>query len=207
MSTVPMRETRFDPVTAGLPIFRRLLDAAARPGAVVELDEAPLVVEPPGLAFACLLLLTALDRDVSVHVAGPGAESVTEYLRFNTGARSAPAETADFVLITGRTSGGQISRVNGGRGGEAGTGATVVYAPRTVSPAPIGGGVKLAVAAPNVSGVRRLHVVGIDQDELVRLQALGWGPLGVDVWLAAGDGSLAVIPRSSLWMWEPAQRR
>jgi phosphonate C-P lyase system protein PhnH len=204
MSTVPMRETRFDPVLAGLPVFRRLLDAADRPGAVVELDEVPLVIEPPGLTSACLLLLTALDRDVSFHVAGPAAERITEYLRFNSGARSAPPEVADFVLITGATSGGQVSRVNCGRGGEPGTGATVVYAPRTISAAPIAGGVKLAVAAPNLSGVRCLHVVGIDQDELVGLQAVGWGPLGIDVWLAAADGSLAVIPRACLWMWEPA---
>jgi hypothetical protein len=62
--------------------------------------------------------------------------------------------------------------------------------------------VQLAVAAPNLSGVRRLHVVGIEYGELDRLHALGWGPLGVEVWLAAADGSLAVIPRSSLWMWE-----
>jgi phosphonate C-P lyase system protein PhnH len=202
MSTVPLRETRFDPITAGLPVFRRLLEAAACPGSVVALHDVRLAVEPPGLASACLLLLTVLDRDLTFHVTGLGARSVTEYLRFNTGARSAPPEVADFVLVSGSTSGGQVARVNSGRGGEPGTGATVVYAPRVISAAPIGGGVKLAVAAPNLSGVRRLYVAGIDDSELMWLHALGWGPLAVDVWLAGADGALAVISRSSLWMWE-----
>jgi phosphonate C-P lyase system protein PhnH len=202
MSIAPIRETGFDPMTAGQTVYRRLLKASAHPGTIVELDDVGLAIEPTALGSACLLLLSVLDRELSFHVLGFGAESVSEYLRFNTGARSAAPEVADFVLVTGLATSGEIRRVNRGRGGPLGTGATVVYSARRISPTPIPGAMKLVVATPNLSGVRRLHVDGIDRDDLYELQALGWGSLGVDIWLTAADGGLAVIPRSSIWTWE-----
>jgi phosphonate C-P lyase system protein PhnH len=202
MSVAPLRETQFDPVVAGQGVVRRLLDATANAGTVVALNGADLVVRPPRLAGACALLLAVLDNDVSVRVLGPDADAVGEYLRFNTGARSAPLDTVDFVLVTGRTSDGQISRVAGGRRRPLDMGPTLVYAPDALRPVPFEGSVTLAVAGPRVGGIRRLHVSGIDREELGRVHALGHASPGIEVWLVSAERTIAVIPRSSIWICE-----
>jgi phosphonate C-P lyase system protein PhnH len=201
MSVSPLRETRFDPVVAGQTVVRRLLEATAQPGSVVALGGADLVVRPPRLAGACALLLAVLDNDVSVRVIGPEADAIGEYLRFNTGARSAPLETVDFVLVTGQTSSGQISRVRGNRRAPCPR-PTLVYAPEAIRPKSFPGALTLALAGPAVAGVRRLHVGGLERDELHRLHALGHSSPGVDVWLVSAERAVAVIPRSAIWICE-----
>lgn len=204
MGVAPLRETKFDPVVAGQTVVRRLLEATAHPGSVVALGGADLVVRPSGLAGACALLLAVLDNDVSVRVLGPDAEAIGEYLRFNTGARSAPFDTVDFVLVTGRTSDGQISRVTGNRRAPC-TRPTLVYAPAAVRSKPFPGAVTLALAGPAVAGVRRLHVAGLDREELDRLHVLGHSSPGIDVWLVSAERTVAVIPRSSVWICEDSE--
>jgi alpha-D-ribose 1-methylphosphonate 5-triphosphate synthase subunit PhnH len=201
MGVAPLRETRFDPVVAGQSVVRRLLDATANAGTVVGLNGADLVVRPSRLAGACALLLAVLDNDVSVRVLGPDADAIGEYLRFNTGARSAPVEMADFVLVTGRTSDGQISRVIGRRR-HLDIGPTLVYAPDALRPVAFPDSVTLAVAGPRVGGIRRLHVAGIDREELGRVHALGHASTGIEVWLVSAERTIAVIPRSSIWICE-----
>lgn len=201
MGVAPLRETRFDPVVAGQSVVRRLLEATANAGTVVALNGADLVVRPSRLAGACALLLAVLDNDVSVRVLGTDADTIGEYLRFNTGARSGPLEAVDFVLVTGRTSDGQISRVPGRRR-HPDIGPTLVYAPDALRPAPFEGSVTLAVAGPRVGGIRRLHVGGLDREELARVHALGHASTGIEVWLVSAERTIAVIPRSSIWICE-----
>src|SRR5262245_42136768 len=201
MGVAPLRETRFDPVVAGQSVVRRLLDATANAGTVVALNGADLVVRPSRLAGACALLLAVLDNDVSVRVLGPEADAVGEYLRFNTGAKSAPLETADFVLVTGRTSQGQISRA-ARRRGHLGIGTPLVCAPDALRPVPFPGAATLAVAGARVGGVHRLHVAGIDREELGRVHALGHSSAGIEVWLVSAERTIAVIPRSAIWICE-----
>ncbi len=98
VNTGPLRETRFDPVLGSQAVFRRLLTATARPGTVVSLGDFPLSIRMRGLWPACGLLLTVLDMEVTLHVVGPHATEVAGYLCFNTGARFAPVDEADFVL-------------------------------------------------------------------------------------------------------------
>lgn len=199
MSVAPLRETGFDAVVAGHCLFRRLLEATANPGAVVDLDSPTLVIQPARLAGACALLLAVLDDDVSLRVLGPQAEAIGEYLRFNTGARSAPVEAADYLLVTGATSAGQLHHV---RNRSRPAGVTLVYAPEALSPTPIPGAASLALAGATVSSVGRLYVAGIDHEEIDRLHALAHTPPGVDLWLASGRRALAVIPRSTIWIRE-----
>jgi phosphonate C-P lyase system protein PhnH len=201
MGVAPLRETRFDPVVAGQSVVRRLLEATANAGSVVALNGADLVVRPSRLAGACALLLAVLDNDVSVRVLGPDADTVGEYLRFNTGARSGPLDAVDFVLVTGRTSDGQISRVTGRRR-HLDPGPTVVYAPDALRSAAFEGSVTLAVAGPKVGGIRRLHVSGLEREELAQAHALAHASTGIDVWLVSAERTIAVIPRSSIWICE-----
>jgi phosphonate C-P lyase system protein PhnH len=151
------------------------------------------------LRLACATLLALLDPEVSLHVLGAGAGDVSEYLRFNTGVRSAALEEADFVLVTGSDSCGRISRVRRGSLAAPHESATIVYAPETLTASFEDPGVSLFLTGPGVKGEARLVVTGIAPEELDRLRTLADFPLGVDIWFASADCCLAVIPRSSRW--------
>jgi alpha-D-ribose 1-methylphosphonate 5-triphosphate synthase subunit PhnH len=193
MAVAELRETRFDPIFAGQALFRRLLQATACPGLVVPLGEITLALPPPGLRPACALLLAVMDREATFHVLGPGAERLREYLRFNTGAHVAHLDAADFVLVTApgsRWAGARRLTPEVPR-----EGATVVCAPASVSNALARTDVSLRLQGPEGVGETRLAVHGLSGSDLVPLVGRADLLIRVDLWLAAADGCLAVIPR------------
>lgn len=145
MQMARLRETGFDPVFTSQAVFRRILQATARPGTIMSLGEVPLTIPPRNLRPACTLLLALLDPEVGLHVLGPGADEIAEYLRFNTDARRAPLEEADFVLVAGPDSDGRIGRVKRGSLLVPHEGATIVYTVETLG----------AVPGPRTVGSRR----------------------------------------------------
>jgi alpha-D-ribose 1-methylphosphonate 5-triphosphate synthase subunit PhnH len=195
MALAELRETRFDPLFAGQALFRRLLEATARPGLVVPLGEITLAVPSPRLRPACALLLAVMDREVTFHVLGPGTERLREYLRFNTGAHVNDLDAADFVLVT--APGQRWDRVRRGTLEAPHEGATVVCAPTSVASAPAIADVTLRLQGPGIVGETRLSIQGLHGADLAPLVTRRDFPMGVDVWLAAADGCLAVIPRST----------
>jgi phosphonate C-P lyase system protein PhnH len=200
MSAAPVRETLFDPLLTGAVVVRRLRDAAARPGTRLAVGDVALTVEPRRLRPACALLLAVLDADVTLRVVGPHADEIGEYLRFNSGSRSARIEEADFVLVTGPHSGGAVSRAKRGRREGPDAGATIVYAPEALlSAGTAPGDVVLRVASLAPPAVQTLTVRGVAAEELQRLAALAEPPRGVDAWLAAADGAIVVLPRAAAW--------
>jgi len=199
VSIAALHEATFDPVFDGQALFRQLLEATARPGRVLRLAAPRLAVPPPRLGPACALLLASLDVEVGLHVLGPGAADVAGYLCLNTGARLAALEEADFVLVTTGESGGRVRRIKRGSLEAPHQGATVVYAPDTLEAPPGPSTVRLSLSGPGIAGSARLAVAGISPTEFAGLQALVDFPMGVDIWLAAADGTLAVVPRSTRW--------
>ena len=192
-----IRETGFDHCLDSQDLFRRLLRATARPGTLVDLRPLSLTVPPGPLRPACALLLAVLDLEVSFHVVGPEAAWLTEYLCLNTGAWEAPIENADFILVTAPTAGDAIGRVRCGTLTAPHRGATVIYTPMSLTPPTDPGTLVLSLQGPGIAREARLPVRGILAGEWERLRALMDFPLGVDIWLAARDGDLAVIPRST----------
>jgi alpha-D-ribose 1-methylphosphonate 5-triphosphate synthase subunit PhnH len=186
ITTAELRETRFDPVFAVHGLLRRVLDATARPGLVVDLGELALTVPPPRLRPACALLLSLMDHEVSFHVLGPDAERIRTYLRFNTEARATMLSDADFVLVP--SSG--LPWPDAPR-----EGATVVCVPDSLSNSPAVADVVLHLQGPGIPGERTLFVQGLRRDDLGPL--LDDDGVPIELWLAAGAGSLAVITRST----------
>jgi alpha-D-ribose 1-methylphosphonate 5-triphosphate synthase subunit PhnH len=197
-----LRETGFDHTFGSQASFRLLLEATARPGTVVPLGEQPLTVPPASLRPACALLLGLLDLEVSVSVLGSEGADIADYLCFNTGVQVTSVERADFVFVVGPDSAGEISRVKRGSLPAPHEGATVIYAPEALGIAAGTPGATLCLAGPGIPGQRRLGVRGIARAEWSRLEDVMDFPLGVDIWLAAQDGHLAVIPRSVRWKME-----
>ena len=151
------------------------------------------------LRGACALFLGLLDLEVSFHALGPGAARLADYLLANTGTRVAPVESADFLLVAGPDSGGRASRAKRGTLEAPHLGATLVYAPAWLSARPRADGITVRLRGPGIPGERSLTIGGIAPCEIEGWPALNDFPLGVDIWLAGGDGQLAVIPRSTRW--------
>ena len=193
--TAELRETAFDPVFCAQALFRRLLEATARPGLVVALGECPLVVPPARLRPACALLLALMDREVTFSVVGPDAETVREYLRFNTGAHATGVAAADFVLVT--ASGGDWSPARRGALDAPHESATVVLTPLAVGGPRRAADVTLALTGPGIAGEALLPLRGLSVFDVAPLVDRADFPLGVDVWLAGADSRLAVVPRSA----------
>jgi alpha-D-ribose 1-methylphosphonate 5-triphosphate synthase subunit PhnH len=199
MNTADLLERGFDPVFHGQACFRALLTATARPGTPIGLPQVSLEIPEPRHRSACLLLLALLDLEVSFHALGRGAATLSEYLAANTGARLLPLESADFVLVLEPDSGGRVAHAKRGCLAAPHEGATLVYAPTSLHETDGPGGVVLRLEGPGIGAPRRLGIGGLAGDEIDRWRALTDFPTGVDVWLAAADGRVAVIPRSTRW--------
>jgi len=199
MTTADLRERRFDPVVHGQRLFRQVLEATARPGSLVSLEDLPLEAPEPRLRGACALLLALLDLEVTFHAMGPGAPRLADYVMANTGTRLTPLEAADFVLIAGRDSAGRVALAKRGSLVAPHGGATLLYAPDWLSMLPRPDGVTLCLRGPGIPDARHLAIGGITPAEIECWKRLNDFPLGVDIWLAASDGQLAAIPRSIRW--------
>jgi alpha-D-ribose 1-methylphosphonate 5-triphosphate synthase subunit PhnH len=199
ITAASLRETCFDPLFAGQAVFRHLLEATARPGHVVSIGEIPLVVPPAPLRPACALLLALLDREVTFHVTGPGASEIRDYLHFNTGSHSTDPEDADFILVTGASAGASLARARHGTLEAPHESATIVYTPAELGPPAEDADVILVLSGPGVPGERRLRLRGVLGEDFERLREGRAFPLGLDLWFAAADGGLCVIPRSTHW--------
>src|SRR5262249_13050744 len=149
---------------------------------------------------ACALLLAVLDREARFAVVGPNATLLREYLRFNTNAMIAPVDEAEFVLAT--ASGVLDDRVRSIVPSEPGQMArTIVLAPLRVSPTPRPMEVSLLVERGDAGDGTRLWVAGVGPEDFDRVADDHDAP-PVDVWLAAADGHLVVLPRSCRWQRE-----
>ena len=193
------RETCFDPLFAGPALSRCLLDAMSRPGVVLPLGEIPLVVPPIGLRAACAVLLAVLDRDITFHVADPGGSEIRDYLRFNTGARPASPDHADFVLVVGRSAGATLDAIVDAMPDRGDEGVRVVYAPTELDPQETSAEVVLDLGGADVVGERRLSLGGVASADFHRLSACRLTSRPVDLWFASADARLAAIPRSTCW--------
>lgn len=192
---------RFDPVFAAQATFRTVLDAMARPGTT-----APLPARDPGCPVAgcdgvAAVLLTLLDHEVTfaaVPAPGRGAdgERLTAYLAGATGGRSVAVEAADYVLVLGGPLAGLPGSLRRGTPAFPDEGATLV-----ATVASLGGveeGLAVALAGPGVAPGTTLRVGGWRADDLTAVAAANAEPpLGIDLILAAPDGSVACLPRST----------
>lgn len=180
-----------DPPLAAQAVFRRLLDAMARPGMVVSLEAppAPLPLAPAAGAIA----LTLCDADTAVWL-DPALRTaeVIAWLRFHTGCRfvgaaedAAFAFAADVVAVP-------FDRLSIGSDEFPDRSATAV-----LQVVRLGAGTPLRLAGPGIETTTTLHVEGLPPGfiEWRRRNHTAY-PRGVDVVLVAG-AAIAALPRST----------
>lgn len=179
-----------DPVGDAQQSFRRIMDAMARPGTVVEVGGAVMPPAPLMPATAAVLL-TLADLDTPLWL-DPMSADAAGYVAFHCGCTVVPSpEQAVFgVFADGRRLDG-LGRFAVGEADYPDRAATVV-----IQVAGLGttGGRRLS--GPGIDGEARLAVDGLD-DGFWAFQAGNrlLFPLGIDVVLACGH-RLAALPRS-----------
>jgi alpha-D-ribose 1-methylphosphonate 5-triphosphate synthase subunit PhnH len=147
--------------------FRALLSATAEPGTVHTV--------PAGLPA---ILATLIDHEVIFAEVG-----------------DAHWRHADFVLIRGGDSGGELARVRQGTPLDPALGATAIYELDAVGTGPVA----LRLTGPGVGPrPRTLRLAGLSSAEvgLIRQTRAAY-PCGVDVLLVDRAGRCAALPRSS----------
>jgi len=176
-----------DTVLESQRVFRRLLDATARPGVLFALPQT-------GGEPETAVLRALLDHEVSFGVVG-GSEEEAYRIRLSTGASPVSPGEADFVLVRGGDSKGEVAKMRRGTLEEPHLGATAIYAVERLS---VRGSVTLVLSGPGVSGTRTLGAEGLASSELVHLrESRADYPMGVDVYLVDRAGLVAALPRST----------
>jgi len=175
--------------------FRALLETASRPGTVADLAAVALPAEVPPVLIVPLALA---DVEVSVAVLGDADGRWWDVVRDATGARPAPLDAADVVVAIGPLSADDVAAIRRGTAEEPEGGARVALACTGLHGGGPGGELVLELTGPGVDGHRLLGIDGIAPEVIDAIAAANAAfPRGIDTWLAAPDGRLAGIPRST----------
>ena len=195
-----------DPVHGSQQAFRTLLGAIAEPGrlhalpasAVAGLDPQDIEMRPPfGIALAAALL-TLLDADTPVHLAGALANDERRaWLRFHTGARETSAIAAMTAAAAPDIDTALCEGLALGTDDAPQSGATLFVEVEALSDLPLAGAIALKLRGAGIESSRDLAVAGLPAafwQWRITLQAEL--PRGVDLVLTCGT-RLAAIPRST----------
>lgn len=193
-------EAAFNRVFDTQKLYRRMLDAMARPGTVVALPRLD-VYPPPGLSnYASALAFTLLDADTTFATL-PANELWQEYLTVNTGARPAAPTDAEFIVLEGPKYGPQLATVRRGDLLAPQDGATIFAMVDALEADK--GELKLTLSGPGVDGKATVFVAGLHWSNLENILSLNQEyPLGVDCFLTDRQGRLTALPRSTAVQWE-----
>jgi alpha-D-ribose 1-methylphosphonate 5-triphosphate synthase subunit PhnH len=195
-----------DPVHGAQQTFRVLLGAMSEPGRLHALPPAATDgLEPPdaamrpplGVALAATLL-TLLDADTPVHLAGAlGNDEARAWLRFHTGARDVATVATMSVALARDVDAALWNRLDLGTDDAPQSSATLFVEVDALSDQPLAGAVALKLRGAGIETSRDLAVAGLPAAFWQWRRALQAElPRGVDLVLACGT-RLVAIPRST----------
>ncbi|MCK9686761.1 phosphonate C-P lyase system protein PhnH [Scleromatobacter humisilvae] len=195
-----------DPVHGAQQTFRVLLRAMSEPGRLHALHDAATdglapddagMGPPTGIAMAATLL-TLLDADTPVHLAGAlGNDDARAWLRFHTGARAVATAAGMTIALARDVDAASWNALDLGSDEAPQTGATLIVEVDALSDQPIAGALALTLRGAGIETSRNLAVAGLSAafwQWRIALQADL--PRGVDLVLVCGT-QLAAIPRST----------
>ena len=195
-----------DPVHGAQQTFRVLLGAMAEPGRLHTLHGAAIAglqpqdedMRPPTNVALAATLLTLLDADTPVHLAGAlGTDEARAWLRFHTGARDAAAPAGMTAALAADVDTELLDALDLGTDDAPQSSATLIVEVDALSDQPLPGAVALKLRGAGIESSRDIAVAGLPASFWrwrVALQAEL--PRGVDLVLVCG-AQLAAIPRST----------
>lgn len=182
-----------DPAREAQAVFRKVMDAVARPGSIADLSFA--VDSPQGLhCAAATTALTLFDFETAVWLdpalrGGP----VEAWLRFHTGCPLTEAsDEAVFAVVTDPAAMPELADFDMGDAKYPDRSTTLIIQIEAVE-----GGQPVTIAGPGVKGERTIAPRGLPAGFWKQLQANNAQfQFGVDVILVAGS-QLMALPRST----------
>jgi alpha-D-ribose 1-methylphosphonate 5-triphosphate synthase subunit PhnH len=182
-------------VFAAQSVFRKVMDATARPGSIFSV--APVAGSPAVLApAAAAIALTLFDHDTPVWL-DPALRSsgeVAAWLRFQTGCpiETDPARSA-FAIVSDAATAPSFESFAAGTQDYPDRSTTLILQVNTLTNGP-----ELTLSGPGIRGVANLRAGSLPEDFLARRAAnRALFPRGVDLLLVAGH-ELAALPRTTV---------
>jgi alpha-D-ribose 1-methylphosphonate 5-triphosphate synthase subunit PhnH len=207
---------KLDPVHDVQKAFRKILEAMASPGSVVDLAaEAELLdLELPVNRGILIVALALLDAETSFCVVSGNASASTDAqagaISHLTYAKIASPADADFIFVLGPAScSSSAGTTIGETPGAGAAGAIAAANPGTLVDPHLGATIVVEVAAVTEEGPLRLSGPGIASEarlgvgadpawmEARRLKNAEF-PLGVDILFVDGHSRLAALPRTTV---------
>jgi alpha-D-ribose 1-methylphosphonate 5-triphosphate synthase subunit PhnH len=185
-----------DPVILQQGIYRALLSALSRPG---EMCRLPGGCGPDPRGQARGIFETLLDHEVTFAVAENLNPRLTaaDIVRW-THAREAPLATADFLIVEGPGSNGQVAGLKRGTAEMPDQGATVIYL-LPQPPATRSSSATVSVSGPGIAppGKRTFPALDIAKAEWLAIrEANREFPMGIDCFFVAPNATVVGLPRS-----------
>jgi alpha-D-ribose 1-methylphosphonate 5-triphosphate synthase subunit PhnH len=182
-------------VFAAQSVFRKVMDATARPGSihsVTAVAGAPALLAPASVAIA----LTLFDHDTPVWLDAKLSTSgdVASWLRFQTGCPIVPdpAQSA-FALVSDAVAVPSFERFALGTPDYPDRSTTLILQVATLTSGP-----EWTLSGPGIRGATSLRAGSLPDDFEARLaENRALFPRGVDLLLVAGS-ELAALPRTTL---------
>lgn len=189
---------RLDAVHDLQRVFRKILQATASPGTIVELArEAELLdLELPANKGILLVALALLDAETSFSVLSTDPEAQVDAIAHMTYARAVADEAADFIFAIGEAGAARaaeaIAQARPGTLVDPHLGATIVVEARSLSEAG-----SLLLSGPGIESSARLGV-GLEGGWVAARAAKNVEfPLGVDLIFVDARFRLAALPRTT----------
>jgi alpha-D-ribose 1-methylphosphonate 5-triphosphate synthase subunit PhnH len=191
-------ETGFDNVHDTQQVYRRLLDTLSRPGTTASIAAAEkLLFSEPLHNFIAAAALTLLDNEVTFHIALPGAEALSNWIRQSTFSRSAEPEEADYIFASGSETPAWASKLKNGLPEFPETSASLLLTIDNCMASEEGSSVYL-LQGPGIRGEATICVGGLEPAWMLVREALNEEfPRGIDIWLLDKNGNLIGIPRTT----------
>lgn len=182
-----------DPARDSQAAFRRMMDAMARPGLVVELT---LAAAPPAILgrAAAAAALTLFDFETPVWLDAPLRDGAVEtWLRFHAGCPvTADPQEAAFALVSRPLEMPELAAFDAGDAKYPDRSTTLILELEALE-----GGQPVALSGPGVKGERVISPMGLPDGFWAQLQAnTAQFQFGVDVMLVASS-KLMALPRST----------
>ncbi len=192
-----IKEIEYNEVFDAQTHFRTIMDAFSHPGTLHNLKEVNCC-PPEGLATSTAFVALALmNTDVTCAVFIPQKEDIIAYLTTNTNVRIESSAKANFIIVSGDSTGQEIEHSFEGDPAYPETSAFVLLQIARLANVPFEGGTELTLSGPGIKNAQALFIAGIKNEVIAAIQEKNSEyPLGIDVILCAEDGSISAIPRS-----------
>jgi alpha-D-ribose 1-methylphosphonate 5-triphosphate synthase subunit PhnH len=183
------------PVYPTQKVFRVLVEAMSHPGRVYQLP-AYQATDPWDTSLLAVTR-TLLDHEATFAFIGENA-ALAEAVFATTKAPQVEVDDADYVIIEGNRSSGQIADAKRGSSAYPDQGATLIYVLPESDGEPTSPCTDIILSGPGIKEPFSPQLKGLSVEELTEIHYLNAEyPLGIDSMFLGGNAQVMCIPRST----------